>query len=352
MQEAPRYDDVVAEVASFLEERLAHAVDAGIARTGSASTRASASARPRPEPRARPPGSTGSSPSGGRCSSGSPGSRRSRGSSRAGARGRDRRRLGGRRRSRRSTAGRHALPRARRALARRGARRRRCGRAGAGAGVTIELRDRAPRVPRRARRRAAGGTAVPRRPRARPRRRDGRRDRPDRGRGRLPRRRRGRRGGLRTRARTTCSRRSRPRSPTRSCAVSRSDAPACASGSRTSSSRGPVDHAAVVVERRAGLGRGRRPTRRRACRSRRASGGRRRPEVGPAAGAGVAETSRSVAPLVAAFARRPAVANRPATVGAPWRWTARGRRRCPSCSWKVTRRRAGSQTRKTSRGSS
>ncbi len=30
MQEAPRYDDVVAEVAAFLEERLAHAVDSGI----------------------------------------------------------------------------------------------------------------------------------------------------------------------------------------------------------------------------------------------------------------------------------------------------------------------------------
>ena len=30
MQDAPRYDDVVAEVASFLEVRLAHAVDAGI----------------------------------------------------------------------------------------------------------------------------------------------------------------------------------------------------------------------------------------------------------------------------------------------------------------------------------
>jgi dihydropteroate synthase len=30
MQEAPHYDDVVAEVAAFLEERLAHAVDAGI----------------------------------------------------------------------------------------------------------------------------------------------------------------------------------------------------------------------------------------------------------------------------------------------------------------------------------
>ena len=30
MQEAPRYDDVVADVAAFLEERLAHAVDSGI----------------------------------------------------------------------------------------------------------------------------------------------------------------------------------------------------------------------------------------------------------------------------------------------------------------------------------
>ena len=30
MQKAPRYDDVVAEVAAFLEERLAHAVDSGI----------------------------------------------------------------------------------------------------------------------------------------------------------------------------------------------------------------------------------------------------------------------------------------------------------------------------------
>ena len=30
MQEAPRYDDVVAEVAAFLEERLALAVDSGI----------------------------------------------------------------------------------------------------------------------------------------------------------------------------------------------------------------------------------------------------------------------------------------------------------------------------------
>jgi dihydropteroate synthase len=30
MQEAPRYDDVVSEVAAFLEERLAFAVDAGI----------------------------------------------------------------------------------------------------------------------------------------------------------------------------------------------------------------------------------------------------------------------------------------------------------------------------------
>ena len=30
MQEAPRYNDVVAEVAAFLEDRLAHAVDAGI----------------------------------------------------------------------------------------------------------------------------------------------------------------------------------------------------------------------------------------------------------------------------------------------------------------------------------
>ena len=30
MQESPHYDDVVAEVAAFLEERLAHAVDAGI----------------------------------------------------------------------------------------------------------------------------------------------------------------------------------------------------------------------------------------------------------------------------------------------------------------------------------
>jgi dihydropteroate synthase len=33
MQEAPRYDDVVSEVASFLEARLAHAVDSGIAET-------------------------------------------------------------------------------------------------------------------------------------------------------------------------------------------------------------------------------------------------------------------------------------------------------------------------------
>jgi dihydropteroate synthase len=30
MQEAPRYDDVVSEVAAFLEERLSHAVEAGI----------------------------------------------------------------------------------------------------------------------------------------------------------------------------------------------------------------------------------------------------------------------------------------------------------------------------------
>ena len=30
MQEAPRYDDVVADVAAFLEERLAYAVDSGI----------------------------------------------------------------------------------------------------------------------------------------------------------------------------------------------------------------------------------------------------------------------------------------------------------------------------------
>ena len=46
MQSEPRYDDVAAEVAAFLEERLAFAVRAGSARTWSASTPGSGSARP------------------------------------------------------------------------------------------------------------------------------------------------------------------------------------------------------------------------------------------------------------------------------------------------------------------
>ena len=45
MQDDPRYDDVVAEVAAFLEERLAFAVEQGIPEERIASTRASASAR-------------------------------------------------------------------------------------------------------------------------------------------------------------------------------------------------------------------------------------------------------------------------------------------------------------------
>ena len=45
MQEDPHYDDVVAEVKAFLEERLAFAVGQGIARSACGSTPASASAR-------------------------------------------------------------------------------------------------------------------------------------------------------------------------------------------------------------------------------------------------------------------------------------------------------------------
>ena len=46
MQEDPRYDDVVADVARFLDERLGFAVSQGIPRSRSASTPGSASARP------------------------------------------------------------------------------------------------------------------------------------------------------------------------------------------------------------------------------------------------------------------------------------------------------------------
>ncbi len=56
MQEAPRYDDVVAEVSAFLEERLSHAVEAGIAR-GPDLPRSRVRLRQdaRAEPRAPPP---------------------------------------------------------------------------------------------------------------------------------------------------------------------------------------------------------------------------------------------------------------------------------------------------------
>ena len=56
MQDDPRYDDVVAEVKAFLEERLAFAVaGGGPGGARSTSTRASGSARRRAQPRADPP---------------------------------------------------------------------------------------------------------------------------------------------------------------------------------------------------------------------------------------------------------------------------------------------------------
>ena len=212
MQDAPRYDDVVAEVAAFLEERLAFAVAAGIPEERSASIpgigfgktpdqnlellRGLDAAR-----RARPPGA-GRALAEERRSRGSLGDPRHDGSAST--------RLG-RRRGRGVRPRRDALPRARRPAARRGARGRGRGRAGSGRGMTIELHGhRAARLPRRARAGAARGPALPRRPRARPSTDDdGGRDRPDRGRRRLPRRRRDRRARSRTRAPTTCSRRSR-----------------------------------------------------------------------------------------------------------------------------------------------
>ena len=45
MQDDPRYDDVVAEIVASWRERVRRAVEAGIAASGSASTRGSASAR-------------------------------------------------------------------------------------------------------------------------------------------------------------------------------------------------------------------------------------------------------------------------------------------------------------------
>ena len=218
MQADPRYDDVASEVAAFLEERLAFAVAAG--HPGGARLprpRASASARRRRRTSSSCAGWTSCSRSAGRCSSASRARARSAGSSTP-RRDRQARRVA-RRGRRRVRARRVDLPRPRRPRARRGAH----GRPGAMRVIDRAARDRAARPSRRARggARATGqlflfdvelevGEG-------------GRSDRLEdavdyrdvvglRAR------------GLGRRARTTCSRRSRPRSPTSCSRASRSSA--------------------------------------------------------------------------------------------------------------------------------
>ena len=251
MQAAPRYDDVVAEVAAFLEERLAFAVARGHPRrSASASTRASASARPS--------STTSSSSAGSTCcvALGRPVRRRllaqalARPAPRRPAR--DDRHDGGQRRRRRRgvRARRDDLPRPRRPRARRGAARRRrrrvmrpdveLARPRAATATTASLEEeRRARAALPLRRRARGGET----PAA---------DRPDRGRRRLPRRRRGRARRVR---------RQRASALLEALAAAVADAllrrfpsraSRCACASRRSCSAAPVEYAAVTARRRAG----------------------------------------------------------------------------------------------------
>ena len=170
MQDAPRYDDVVAEVASFLEERLGAAVAAGI----------------REERICLDPGfGFGKTPDQNLellrgleriVALGRPvlvGL--SRKSTLARVTGDERGRIGQRRRLgrappwRRSTAGPRCSACTTSACTSTRSRPRPPSSGGASTRDDRALRDRAPRLPRRPRARAPGGSAVPRRPRARPR---------------------------------------------------------------------------------------------------------------------------------------------------------------------------------------
>ena len=254
MQEAPRYDDVVSEVAAFLEERLAHAVDAGIeeericldpgfgfGKTPDQNLALAAPARPHRRDRSAGDGRV------------SRGSRRSRGSfgARTPASGPTPPRSAPR--SRRSTEARRCSAST---TCARTWRRSRSPRRWSGVrwSVTIELHGiELHGVPRRARARAPRGSAVPRRRRARPRgATPPRRPTASRTRSttatsspRSPR--------CPTAAPTICSRRSRPPSPTRWSRAFRSTRARVRVRKPDVVLPRPVDHAAVVVERRVPL---------------------------------------------------------------------------------------------------
>ncbi len=340
MQLEPRYDDVVGEVAAFLEERLAVAVAAGI---------------PEEHVCLDPGIGFGKTPDQNLalirgldriCRIGPAGARRALAQEHARARAR--------RPVERGVAGTAALGRCRGC----GVRprrctlprpRRRCPRGGARRGRGVErapvdddraARHRPSRLPRRARGGAPGRPALPRRRRARSRARAGCAERPDRGCDRLPRGRRPRQAGLR-RAVVLPPRGIRNRDRRRSRRRLASDRRAVRVRKPDVVLDPPVEYAAVRVERRSGP----RPTRpgadtwpRRRATGRRPTGTR----TGPAPRFGTSAASTSPASSTAPAGRcRP---TRSVMLTVPFRHSPRSRS-ASAVRVAVTRPFLGSQTR-------